>query len=73
MKKVSALNVRSKRYPSYNEVTILMIHERDKRMLLQSFSTEHKIGTSEKGHVCGESSCRKIRVNANAGVRYTNP
>ena len=50
-----------------------MIHERDKRMLLQSFSTEHKIGTSEKGHLCGESGCRKIRVNANAGVRYTNP
>lgn len=30
VKKVRVLNVRSKRSPSYNDVIVLMIHERDK-------------------------------------------
>lgn len=30
VKKVRVLNVRSERSPSYNDVIVLMIHERDK-------------------------------------------
>lgn len=44
MKKVSVLDVRSKGYPSDNDVTILMIHERNKRKFLQSFSADSGMG-----------------------------